>query len=305
MEIKNSSGQITGVTIIEEEKIIVDNYNKPLLEIINKELINSILNLEEESIVVLYDEYTLTIAEIASLYKMSYSKMNRKIKKLAMKTSKKNGRRNSSYGSTFDENRKENISKSLVGRRTNSNYERTPEIKEKISQGLIEYYKNNPVTEETKLKLSQAWERGCYDKAKMGRGIQGYFQSYKMNERIYFRSLLELNYMILFEESEKVETYSFEPFKIKLDNSHFYTPDCLINNNTLIEIKPKNHLNYENLERFSLEQKNAIEYCQSHNFTFKTLYDEDINFNSSKFKRYLKNNNELIIKYNIEFKKDL
>ena len=263
-----------------------------------------------EGIVQLYDDYYLTIGEIASLYNISYYSMWLKIQKLPIKTNKKEGRRNSSYGKHFSEERKNNISKSLIGKTTGrKSYERTPEIKEKISNSLKKYYMNNKVSESTRKKLSQAWAEGKYKNAKMGRGIQGYFYSYKMNKDMYFRSLLELSYLIYLEENEQIYKYEIEPFQIQLNYNneiHHYTPDFLVNNQILIELKPYNHLSYtkEN-ERFTEEIKSAKEYCQNNNLIYKIIYDVDINFESQKFQRLLRNNPNIIDKYNIRFNKPI
>lgn len=139
----------------------------------------------------------------------------------------------------------------------------------------------------------------------MGRGISGYFTSNKENKTFYFRSLLELNFLILIEEDNNVSTYTVEPFSIKLTDNHHYTPDLLINNQYIIELKPSKHLMYENEERWNKEIAGATEFCNSHNFIFKVIYDTDIGFESKQYKIYLKTHPELIQKYNIKFKTDI
>ena len=61
-------------------------------------------------------------------------------------------------------------------------------------------------------------------------GIQGFIYSIKNKRTFFFRSLLELKFFIDLENNEKVINYSVEPFQIKLENNHHYTPDVLINN---------------------------------------------------------------------------
>lgn len=58
---------------------------------------------------------------------------------------------------------------------------------------------------------------------------------------------------------------------------------------------------YEDEERFNLEVSSAKEYCKKHNLTFKVIYDEDLDFRSDKFKRWLLNNKEELSKYQITF----
>lgn len=305
MNIKNSSGKIIG-EIIWEKEIIIRNNSKPELIITDTQIIEKIKEKDLDTIVFLYDELTLTVAEIAALYGVCYSNMNKKLKQLPVKTQKKSGRRNSSYGTEFSKERKENISKSLTGRKLTYIYERTPEIKEKISKSLKDYFKQNGVSEETRQKLSDAWKRGCYKNSPMGRGIQGFMYSIKNKRTFFFRSLLELKFFIDLENNEKVINYSVEPFQIKLENNHHYTPDVLINNEFLVELKSRKNVQlYENKERFEMEQRSANEYCQKHNLSFQVVYDDEIGFETKKYKKFLKDNPNIIEKYQINFHKDI
>ena len=303
-QVKNSSGTIIGDIEITDDQIIINHYKKPLLIINDIQIIKGIKNKDNELIVKLYDDFQLSIGEIATLYGVTYSTMNKRIKKLPITTTVSYGRRNSSYGREFSEERKQKIGAKSKGRYIEP-YIRTPEIKEKISKGLKRYYATHEVSIETREKLSQAWADGKYKDSKMGRGISGYFTSNKENKTFYFRSLLELNFLILIEEDNNVSTYTVEPFSIKLTDNHHYTPDLLINNQYIIELKPSKHLMYENEERWNKEITGATEFCNSHNFIFKVIYDTDIGFESRQYKIYLKTHPELIQKYNIKFNSDI
>ena len=244
---KNSSGKIIATIIITNNKIYIDNYSKPILQIEDSELIKKINNKENEGIIELYDKYTLLIGEIAALYDEQYYKINKKIlsfyKQNLLKTFSKSGRRNSSFGLTFSEERKKKISEKTMGRKSTT-YVRTKQIKEKISNTLKQGHKEGRIVV-NKEKISQAWVDGKYKNAKMGRGIQGFFHSLKNHRKkgdIYFRSLLELKFLLLVENDDRVFDINMEPFCIKLDNNFHYLPDCLINNKYLIEIKPQAHL---------------------------------------------------------------
>lgn len=68
--------------------------------------------------------------------------MNKKIHTLPVKTSSYGGRRSSSYGQTFSEERRKHIGEKSKGRKITP-YERTPEIKQKISEGLKKYYQEH------------------------------------------------------------------------------------------------------------------------------------------------------------------
>lgn len=302
---KNSSGNIFGKIIQNENEIIIQHNSKPELVINDVTIIELINNKKEEGILKLFDEYFLCIGEIAALYDYTYSKTNRILKTLPYTSNNNSGRRNSSYGKKHSEETKKKIGEKSKGRII-PQYKRTPEIKKKISEGLKEYYKTHEVSEETRKKLSEAWTRGCYKNSEMGHGIQGYVHSIKNNKDFYFRSLLELKYCLMLEEDSQIKNYQIEPFQINLGNGHHYTPDFLVNNSQIIELKSKGHLNYADTEeRFNLEINKAQEYAKQNNMTFSIIYDTDINFKTSTYKTYLKNNLDIIKKYNIRFKKDM
>lgn len=300
---KNSSGKEIAVIEINNGNITIDHFTKPQLVINNPEHINNIINKEVSFMKILYDEYYLTVGEIGCLYNLGYVATNNKLKKLSITTSSVAGRRNSAFGTKFSEDRKAKIGAASKGR-VIPQYERTPEIKQKISDGLKQYFQENEVSVETRQKLSDAWARGCYETASMGRGIQGFIYSIKMDKDFYFRSLLELKYLLQLEIDDNIRCYQVEPFQIKLENGHHYTPDILVNNNILIELKSLNHLEYTSEERFNLEVQGANQYCKEHNYVFKVVYDTDIDFRTSTYKIWIKNNPMIIELYNIRFNKD-
>lgn len=305
IEVKNSSGKISGTIMKNEQGYIITNNNKPELLITDKDVIQAIENKNVDIIVYLYDELQLTIGEIAALYNVCYSNMNRKIKTLPITTNASTGRRNSSYGQIFSQQRKDNISNGGKGKHNRKPYKMTEEIKKKISNSLKKYYSTHEVSQETRQKLSQAWVDGKYENSSMGRGINGYFFSIKNNKQFFFRSLLELYYCLFLEENERVINYNLEPFQIPIDKIHHYTPDILINNSYLIELKSYKYVkNVENQERFIKEQEAAKTYCASHNLEYEVVYDKDIDFDTRNFKRYLKANPDVISKYHISFVKE-
>lgn len=241
-EAKGSNGKIIGMVEISEDSIIVEKYNKPKIEIKDVETVDSVKKKNIDFAVVLYDKYELCIGEIAALYNMPYCRMNKIILSQNPKTGKAYGRRNPSYHVVFSEERRRKIGESTKGRNP-SEYERTPEIRRQIPETLKRKYASGEIHNDPK-KFSEAWARGCYDTAKMGRGIQGYMYSIKCNKDVYFRSLLELNYYVLFEESKDVVEYIVEPFLINISETSHYLPDVLVNGKFLIEIKSEGHLRY-------------------------------------------------------------
>ena len=298
---KNSSGKIFGEVEIAENKIIIQHYKKPVLIIDDVDIVNGVMHKDFNYLLTLYDEYELCIGEIAALYGYSYHQINPMINKLNPKTNKSYGRRNSSFGQIFSDERVKHISESHQGI-TPVGYERTPEIKQKISNTLAAKHTSGELCNDPK-KFSDAWARGCYKNVKMGRGIQGHMFSVKNQKDVYFRSLLELNYFILFEQNEEVECYDVEPFQIRISENSHYTPDVLINNRYLIEIKPSDHLNYTDSDRFSKEVFAAKQYCEENQYEYKILYDIDIDFKTSKYKTFLRNSPDIIEQFNIRFNK--
>lgn len=131
---KNSSGKIIGEIHILENEIIIKHYTKPELRITDDTVIQEVKNKTLKGVKILYDEYFLTTAEIAALYDMPYSTMNRqKIPEAGVVTGKNAGRRNSRYGATFSEETKRKIGEASKSRKNSGNYIRTPEIRRKIS----------------------------------------------------------------------------------------------------------------------------------------------------------------------------
>lgn len=299
-DIKNSSGKITGKTTITESKILIDNIGKPLLEIIDQQIIQEVLsnNISDSTLLELYNEYTMSIGEIASLYNRCYSNINKKLKSLGF-TPDKRGRRNRAYGHHVPKTQSEKMSKALKGRKAPS-YERTPEIKEKISKSLKQYFKEHPQNPEPHIKN---WKNGVYDSVNFQRGIAGNFTSIKTNSTFRFRSLLELKFALMLEQNPDVITYQFEPFHISMENGHSYMPDFLINNSIIVELKSKKFVERIDgvQERVIYKQSQAKKYCQKNNLQYKIIYDEDINFDSKTMKRYIREHPEIIKQYNISF----
>lgn len=304
MEVKDSTGKIIGKTEITENKIIIDNRTKPQLIIEDKNIIQKVLNKDESAFETLFNDYFLMIGEIASLYGIAYATARKHLIALGINTNSHAGRRNSSFGLVFSEERKKKIGEKSRGRKIKP-YERTPEIREKISKGLKSYYSTHEVSDETRKKLSQAWKDGKYKNSPMGRGYNGYMFSIKNNKDIHFRSLLELYYYLQLELDDNVNSYVPEPFVIKLPENHKYIPDLLINGENLIELKPFNHLNWENEDRWEMEIKGAKEYCEQHNFSFQIVYDIDIDFESRRFKRWFLNHQDELTQYNIRLDKEI
>lgn len=99
-----------------------------------------------------------------------------------------------------------------------------------------------------------------------GNGWSGWYKGW------YFRSLLELSFMInvierfkfIWSNGEKIKIPYFDP----LGKQRNYFPDFLLNNKYLVEIKP-NKLKYTPL--VMSKKQAAIEYCLSKGLVYKTI----------------------------------
>lgn len=97
--IKSSQGKIIGFTEIQEDYIIIHDNSKSEFIIKNKDIIQRIRekDMSEQILLTLYDNYYLSCGEIASLYGVCYSNINKIIKRLDTKTTPHEGRRNRKY----------------------------------------------------------------------------------------------------------------------------------------------------------------------------------------------------------------
>lgn len=302
-QIKNSSGKNIGTIEKYDDKIIIKNNTKPDFVINDKEIIEKINHFDFQVIPYLYDEYTLTVGEIAALFNKCYSNINRHLKTLKLKTNKKSGRRNSSYGKKFSEERIHNMvinrkddHKQLKGRIV------PEEQRKKISETLKRKYRTGEI-KVNKEKIRQRWKEGRYENVDFGHGIGGHFTSLKNNKRFFFRSLLELYFLLKIEDDPKVSFYEYESIRIVCENGKIYTPDFLINN-TVVELKSKKYIENMPLEvknNFLYKKEQAEKYCQKNGLEYKVIFDEDLGFESKKMKTFLRNNPEIITKYQITF----
>lgn len=305
VDIKNSSNKTIGYVDIKDNEIIIHNNSKPEYVIKDDEILLALKNNNRSDDIIkkLYDKYYLTIGEIAALYNVCYSNINKQTRQINFSTAKKEGRRNSSYGKELSAIRKQHISDSLKegyknGTIRKSHYERTPEIREKISNSLKKYFKKNP---QNPLPHINNWKNGIYDNVDFHIGIGGNFYSYKNQKIIRFRSLLELYYFLQLEKDNNITKYEYEAIKITCDNGHIYTPDVLIDDKKIIELKCKKYVEKVAgvLEAVLYKKEQAEKYCLKNNLTYQIIYDTDLDYESTKFKRFLNNNPEIMNHYKI------
>ena len=99
---------------------------------------------------------------------------------------------------------------------------------------------------------------------KAGNGWQGWYNNQ------FFRSLRELSYIINVLEKYNLQWQSAENIRIPYinydGNERTYSPDYLVNNNKLVEIKPKR---LHNTPLVKLKKEAAEKYC----FENKLIYE--------------------------------
>lgn len=306
-KVYNSSGKEIGELHIYNDKIEFINKKKGNLTIEDSKIIDCAKNClyNEDIIKELYDNYTLLIGEIAAVFDVLYCKANKWTKILGT-TGRSAGRRNASYNLTFSANRKNKMSKSrqlfFENGGKNSTYVRTPEIKKKISDGVKKAQLEGRLPNPREVAL-KAWRDGKYNTANFKRGIGGYFTSIKIDKRFFFRSLLELFYLIKLENDDSVISYKYEELRIHCEDGTTYTPDLIVNDNTVIELKSYNFVYKQGgsiQEKFEYKCDQGKRYCLEHGLTYKVIFDKDLGFDSESFKHILKES-DYIKKYSIEF----
>lgn len=304
MIIKSANGKQIGQFEISDRSIVISNNTKPVVVIEDGEIIRRVLSKDESIVPVLRSKYELGVGEIAALYGVSYQTMYKRMKEAGINTAERTGRRSSTYGMACSESRKLNISLGNRGKTANKGYERTPEIRKQISDALRAQYQSGRIHVNGD-GISLAWRSGKYERAPMGRGIQGYFRSEKTasgSGDIYFRSLLELFYLVRLEKSDSVVSIAAEPVTIELPNGRTYIPDFLVNDHLLVELKSRKLLEWsgEDNGRFPDEVRSAVEYCSRRGWEYQIIYDTDIGFETSAFKREIVNH-DYISTYGIRF----
>jgi hypothetical protein len=232
--------------------------------------------------------------EIRYTNKISFSNAEKKQSKCG--SCRLSGENNPMYGKTgkqnpfFGKKHTDESKRKMVEGRDYSNY-RTEEFREKISK--LTKGENNPMYGksfyevwiknygkdiadkkmiEFKKKqslINSGKKNNMYGKPSpinSGNGICGWYKSW------FFRSLLELSYMIFVIERFNLswENGESEKYKIPYEINGVkknYFPDFVINNKYIVECKPKKlNLSIINQTKFEFAKK----YCDDNNFIFKS-----------------------------------
>lgn len=105
-----------------------------------------------------------------------------------------------------------------------------------------------------------------------GGGFGGWYKSW------FFRSLLELSFMINYIEKNSIEWVSAEaaqygiPYIDENEKTSTYFADFLLNTRTLVEIKPKG---LRNSSSVLLKEKAAMKWCEERNLLYIIYTDAD------------------------------
>ncbi|MDO8640052.1 MAG: NUMOD3 domain-containing DNA-binding protein [Nitrosarchaeum sp.] len=137
---------------------------------------------------------------------------------------------------------------------------------------LIKYDKQEADKRQKALNLKRSEnaigkKNGMYGKPSpifSGNGWSGWYKKW------FFRSLRELSYVINVLEVKKLVWQGAEkihiPYVDYKGHDRTYTPDFLVENSILVEIKPKR---LKKLWNNKLKRASAIKYCKEHNLTYK------------------------------------
>ena len=165
--------------------------------------------------------------------------------------------------------------------------------------GVDEAYRMLTETRKKQSANSSGKNNGMYGKPSpqgSGNGWSGWYKNW------YFRSLLELSYVVLVLERFNIAWSSAETIKIKYTDfnniERNYFPDFLLNNKYVIEIKPKRLFNSIHV----IYKKNAaIKYCNENNLIYKIISPQILKISEIR-KKYLCGDIIFIDKYDKKFK---
>lgn len=107
----------------------------------------------------------------------------------------------------------------------------------------------------------------------------GYFKSEKQNIEIYYRSSYEEQFLQFCEDNLEKYNIVFTaaniriPYKDYKNNDRYYIPDFIINDNILIEIKPKSLLYYSNNQ---LKIEALKTYCLTNNLKSIIITEKEL-----------------------------
>ncbi len=167
----------------------------------------------------------------------------------------------------------ESIEKSRQG---NKGFKHSAESKLKISKSKAGVattvgYRHTAETKQRIARSNTGRGNGMYGKNAVfnaGRGKSGWYRGW------HFRSILELSYVVLVLESERVEWCSAElacpriPYKDECGNDRTYAADFLVSNSRLIEIKPRRKCKDVDV---LVKARAARRFCRKRGWTYEIV----------------------------------
>lgn len=107
---------------------------------------------------------------------------------------------------------------------------------------------------------------------------RGWFQSVKFNNKFYYCSSYEKKFLEFCESSNKIKALQRLPFVIpykdEIGKKRNYFADFFVNQNVVIEIKPKSMIDYNHNKQ---KIKTGKKYCQKNGFEYKLLTEDELN----------------------------
>lgn len=166
--------------------------------------------------------------------------------------------------------RGDKISKSLTGKK------KSKEHVEKITDHMRKFW----AIEENKQKQSERHAKSIQDgMLTRATKVNGYFSNHKKatNEKIYYRSLFELNAILFLEKTNNIISYTYEPYRLSYKNNsgnvRTYVVDFIVTYDTgkqiIVEIKPNC---FTNVDRYAINKHKfdaARKYAEENNMTFE------------------------------------
>lgn len=123
-----------------------------------------------------------------------------------------------------------------------------------------------------------------------GNGWSGWYKNW------YFRSLLELSFMINYIEKQNLQWESGERAKYNISYTDWegkersYFPDFILEENRMIEIKPTNLRNSKNV---LLKENAAMTWCNEHNFEYQIVKCDSFDKLTNEEIKILRNTNQI------------
>ena len=173
-----------------------------------------------------------------------------------------------------------------------------PSIITRMSKKISKFWKSKDGEQRKKsvrLKLQNLWSTKEYQNLQALKNKNGYLSGHLNG--IFFQSSYELSFINYCIDNKISIIRSNINFKYKNENKimKLCIPDFIINENTIVEIKPFKLINHKiNKNKIKAIKK----YCKNNNLNFKLITEKDLNYKVEKLEDLIKLKN----KYKQDFK---